>query len=77
MDDFARIAKAERVDGEYARCIDVPALPVGHETIFDRFDVVAKRKAPVAWAREELNRLRKTCEYNRGAPAHTFICRLL
>jgi hypothetical protein len=36
MDDFARIAKAERVDGEYARCIDVPVLPDGHETIFDR-----------------------------------------
>ena len=73
MDDFARIAKAERVDGEYARCIDVPVLPEGHETIFDRFDSGSKRKATVAWARGELKRLRKACENNRGAAAHAFI----
>lgn len=76
MDDFARIAKAERVDGEYARCIDVPALPNGYETIFDRFDTVSKRKATVGWARKELKRLRNTCENNRGAAAHAFICHL-
>jgi hypothetical protein len=37
---------------------------------------IAKRKATVAWARKELKRLRKSCENNRGAAAHAFICRL-
>jgi len=73
MDEFADIAQITRVDGEYARCIDVPVMPKDCETIFDRFDTVSKRKATVAWARGELKRLRKACENNRGAAAHAFI----
>ena len=76
LDDFARIANAERVDGEFARCTDVPALPDGDETIFDRFETTSKRKATVAWARTELERFRRECRKNCGVAAHAFINRL-
>jgi hypothetical protein len=71
------IAKSERDDGEYARCTDVPLLPKGHNTIFDRFDTESGTKATRVWARQELKRLRHECEVNCGVGAHAFIHELM
>jgi len=75
FEEFARTAGAERVGGEYARCTDVPALPVGYDTIFDNFDDTLER-ATRQWARKELERFRRECSKNRGVAAYAFICSL-
>jgi hypothetical protein len=76
FDDFARIANAQRDDGEYARCIDVPALTDGCDTIFDRATIASKREKASTWARTELRRLRAACKNHSGVAAHAFIRRL-
>jgi hypothetical protein len=73
FDDFARIANAQRDDGEYARCIDVPALTDGCDTIFDRVTIASKREGASTWARTELRRLRAACKNHSGVAAHAFI----
>jgi hypothetical protein len=76
FDEFARVAKAMRDNGEYARCTDVPVLSEGYDTIFDRYDIESETKPTAVWARKELSRLRDECEANCGVAAHSFIRKL-
>jgi putative DNA primase/helicase len=76
FDEFARIAKAKRDNGEYARCTDVPVLREGYKTIFDRSVVESGIEMDDKSARQELSRLRDECEVNCGVAAHDFIRKL-
>ncbi|MBV8616710.1 MAG: DUF927 domain-containing protein, partial [Acetobacteraceae bacterium] len=69
---YAGFAGETRAEGEYARCLDIPARQRDRSTVFNRFpeEVEGSRSA---WARAQLTQLRCACERQCGTPLVAFV----
>ena len=75
INTYAALSGESRDDGEFARCLDVPAIRTGSTTIFDRGP---KGIANVdRWARKALVRLREACEQNCGVTIIPYLQHLI
>lgn len=68
--DVAREAKLERPHGETIRLIDQPAIPTGHEHIFDRLE---EESVDANWKREMFSAIAEACEQNCGRAFDKYI----
>lgn len=71
FNEYAALSGETRSGGEYARCLDVPAVRKGQTTVFNRFpnNVPNKRK----WAQSQLISIRKACEKQCGTALMPFL----
>lgn len=70
---YAAYSGETRSDGEYARCMDVPAKRRGHTTIFNRYPKTVEPADRQAWARALLAKLRHNCARFHGSALVPFI----
>lgn len=77
LDQYAELAKATRAAGEYARCLDVPALTPNGTTIFDKRPKNIPRKKFVKWSQNELQAVRVGIEQNHGHAMREFLAYIL
>ena len=69
---YAGFAGETRAEGEYARCLDIPARQRDRSTVFNRFPDEAEGSRS-AWARAQLTQLRCACERQCGTPLVAFV----
>jgi hypothetical protein len=77
FNEYAAISGETRKGGEFARCLDVPILAAGHETIFDRTPIKRGTRQQERWARAALAKLRRHCDLYRGTAIEPYILYLI
>jgi hypothetical protein len=74
INDYAIFAGETRSGGEYARCMDVPAiLGTNSSTIFDSYPNSVKKTERKRWARDQLVTLRSACAKHHGRALDEFV----
>ena len=68
--EYAAFAGETRDEGEYARCLDVPATRSGRPTVMDR---CPEETNETRWARKQLIKLRNACEHQHGMILRPYI----
>ena len=68
--EYAAFAGETRDEGEYARCLDVPATSSKRSTIMDRYP---EENGKARWARKQLIELRNACEDQHGMILRPYI----
>ena len=79
FDEIAARANQERMGGEQARAINVPAVKPGNNTIIDRF-TTATPKDPAKraiWARKRVEELREACAQHHGVALEPYLQHLM
>jgi putative DNA primase/helicase len=77
FDQYARLAGQRRDEGEYARCIDVPACKPGGTSIMDRAPKSVAPRDRKSWRRTEVIALRKACAEQHGHALRAFMDHLI
>ncbi len=77
FNDYAAFSGETRGSGEFARCLDVPAVGKGRTAVFDRFPEGIARKRRKRWARTQLTELRKNCERYHGMALEPYLNHLI
>ena len=68
--EYAAFAGETRDEGEYARCLDVPATSSKRSTIMDR---CPEENGKARWARKQLIELRNACDHQHGMILRPYI----
>jgi putative DNA primase/helicase len=70
---YAGFSGEKRDEGEFARCLDIPALKKARHTIFDRCPPDINEEDFDSWARFEVIKLRKACERHSGVAMKPYV----
>jgi len=73
VDYYARLAKADRDEGELARCIDLAATRPGFETVIDRFPPGLSHEEKTNWAHRQLSALHDACAAHHGVALEPYL----
>jgi hypothetical protein len=71
--EYAAFAGETRDEGEYARCLDVPASGQTRATIMDRAPEEDDKELSRRWASRQIIEIRKACEEHRGMVFRPYI----
>jgi hypothetical protein len=77
FNDYAAFSGETRGSGEYARCLDVPAVRKGCSTVFDSFPADVEKKHRKRWARSQLAKLRGNCARYHGTALEPYVAYLM
>lgn len=77
FDQYARLAGQRRDEGEYARCVDVPACAPGGTSIMDRVPKSVASSDRKSWRRSEVIALRRACAEHHGHGLRAFMDHLI
>lgn len=79
FDQIAARAGEERMGGEQARAINVPAVKPGNNTIIDMFTKVAPKDPAerAIWARKRVEELREACAQHHGVALEPYLEHLM
>jgi putative DNA primase/helicase len=73
FNEYAAFAQETRDEGEYARCLDVPATCYNRPTIIDRYPEKIKNSDRKQWARRQVIAIRNACEVQHGTALSPYV----
>ena len=77
LNTYAAFSGEQRDHGEFARCLDVPAVRGGSSTVFDRGPKTLSTRDFERWTRNKLISIREACERNHGKVIRPYIEHLI